>query len=66
MTLYFIKGDGPKNWGALKLKLKKNASPAAVIANMESGGWKSVTDSEFNAWRKKNNSTLANEAGEEL
>jgi len=52
--LYFIKGDSPKNWGAMKLKLTKGASPSAVIAGMEKDGWKSVTVSAFNAWRKQN------------
>jgi len=47
--LYFIKGDSPKNWGAMKLKLTKGASPSAVIAGMEKDGWKSVTVSAFNA-----------------
>ena len=52
--LYFIKGDSPKNWGAMKLKLTKGASPSAVIAGMEKDGWKCVTVSAFNAWRKQN------------
>ena len=52
--LYFIKGASPKNWGAMKLKLTKGASPSAVIAGMEKDGWKSVTVSAFNAWRKQN------------
>lgn len=52
--LYFIKGDSPKNWGAMKLKLTKGASPSVVIAGMEKDGWKCVTVSVFNAWRKQN------------
>lgn len=52
--LYFIKGDSPKNWGAMKLKLTKGASPSAVIAGMEKYGWKCVTVSAFNAWRGQN------------
>ncbi len=54
MTLYFIKGDGPQNWGAMRLKLTKGASQTAVIENAEKSGWKCVTSKEFNAWRKKN------------
>lgn len=53
MTLYFIKGDGPANWGAMKLKLQSGASQAQVIQNMESRDWKSVTASAYNAWKKK-------------
>lgn len=52
--LYFIKGNSPENWGAMKLKLTKSASPSAVIAGMEKDGWKCVTAFVFNAWRKKN------------
>lgn len=51
--LYFIKSDSPENWGAMKLKLTKGASPSAVIAGMEKDGWKCVTVSAFNAWRKQ-------------
>lgn len=53
MTLYFIKGDGPSNWGAMKLKLQAGASPAQVIQNMENRNWKSVTASAYRAWKKK-------------
>ena len=52
--LYFIKGDGPENWGAMKLKTKKGASLSAIITSMEKDGWKCVTPAVFNAWRKKN------------
>ncbi len=52
--LYFIKGDGPENWAAMKLKLSKKASVPTVISNMEKAGWKCVTFATFHAWRKKN------------
>ncbi len=53
--LYFIKGDNPEKWGAMKWKVK-GASPfaSAVIAGIEKSGWKTVTVSAFNAWRKQN------------
>ena len=54
MALYFIKGDSPANWGATKLTLNTDASPAGVIAGMEKNGWKCVTEAVFNACRKKN------------
>jgi hypothetical protein len=52
--LYFIKGDSCENWGAMKMKLTTNASPSKVISAMEKDGWRSVTVSTFNAWRKQN------------
>ncbi len=55
MTLYFIKGDSQENWGAMKLTLKKDGSPTAVIKRAEADGWKAVTSQVFNAWRKKFN-----------
>jgi hypothetical protein len=48
--LYFIRGDNQENWGAMKLRLTKDASPSAVIAGMEKNGWKCVTSAVFNAW----------------
>ncbi len=54
MVLYFIKGDGPSNWSAMKLTLEKAASPFDVIKRMESQGWKSVTRQVYNEWKKKN------------
>jgi hypothetical protein len=54
IMLYFIKGDSPKNWGAAKLKVSKGGSLSAVINGMEKDGWKCVTSTAFNAWRKQN------------
>lgn len=54
MSLYFIKGNSSENWGAMKLTLKPNGNVTAVIEHAEKEGWKCVTPSVFNAWRKKN------------
>lgn len=54
MNLYFIKGTSRSDWRAMKFTLKQNANPAKVIADTERDGWRCVTITEFNAWRKKN------------
>ena len=55
MVLHFIKGESPENWQAMRLTLKKNASPAIVISKMENDGWTAVTLAAYKEWCKSMN-----------